>query len=66
MLEKVMRIYANVNGVEYAEVARDVLEGWISLEMLIEAYLEDEGIFNYAHSITALIEQYMEHVGDFV
>ena len=55
--EKVIRIYAAVNGCEAAEIEKDVLDGWISKEMLLEAYLEDEGIFGYTSTILAIIEE---------
>ena len=55
--EKVIRIYAAVNGVNAAEVEKDVIDGWISKEMLLEAYLEDEGIFGYTSTILAIIEE---------
>lgn len=55
--EKVIQIYAVVNGVSTAEVEKDVIDGWISKKMLLEAYLEDEGIFGYTSTILAIIEE---------
>lgn len=55
--EKVIRIYAEANGVSAAEVEKDAIDGWISKEMLLEAYLEDEGIFGYTSTILAIIEE---------
>lgn len=55
--EKVIRIYAEVNGVSAAEVEKDAIDGWISKEMLLEAYLEDDGIFGYTSTILAIIEE---------
>lgn len=59
--EKLIQIYADVNYINAAAVEEDFRKGWISKEMLLEAWLEDEGIFGYTHLILNVIEIIDKH-----
>ena len=58
---QIVKIYAEVNGVTAAEVEKDVDEGWITRTMLFEAFLENEGIFDYTYKILEAIDEIDEH-----
>ena len=55
--ESIIKIYAEKNHLDPYEVRKDVREGWISKEMLFEAWLENEGIFWYTHRIISVLEE---------
>lgn len=60
MLGKVIEIYAENTHTDIFTAKKEFLNGEITLEMLLEAYLEYEGIFGYAYPISRLIAEYYE------